>query len=529
MKFSLNLPIVVIFILLQTALTGASLPDDPKTIIKELKVPALGLTSNSAVLIWDDTFTPDYESSDLRKRIREYTVFSNGEKIGSTNKKTFTAKGLNPGTNYTFSVRLSDSTSPVDEISVQAATKNQGQIYNVRRFGAKGDGKHVDTEAIQKTINACLPGGTVLIPAGTYPAGHIELKSNMTLELAKDAVLSFFGYKQGYEFPKSKALLAGPDGEINYESSSLISGINVQNVVITGEGTIDGNGDTWWPHYSETERPFTIEFVASSNVLVQGITIQDSPFWNNHLVYVDRALYSDVKFFKVSHVSGHNGDGLNPDASRDVLIVGCLFSNQDDCIAIKSGKYVDDENKRRRSSEYITIRDCVFDGDAAPGAGPLGVSIGSEISGGVKHVLVKDCQFNNVASLANVRTNRERVFGYVEDVLFENITYTNTKHVNQWWSRAPISVDHFYTEVPSQNPSIAEPFTEKTLVFKGIHFKNISIYNPVGKGIYVSGLAESPIHDIDFDKVYVRTRDGVTVQNVDKLTIKGIMVIPIEK
>jgi exo-poly-alpha-galacturonosidase len=224
-----------------------------------------------------------------------------------------------------------------------------------------------------------------------------------------------------------------------------------------------------------------------------------------------------------------NGDGLDPDASRNILIVGCLFGNQDDAIAIKSGKYEADGNKRRRSSEYITIRDCVFNGNAAPGAYPLGIAIGSESSGGIKHVVIQNCEFIDVASLANIKANRQRPFAIVDDIRVENITYTNTIAVDQWWNRAPISVDLFYGAPEGSNPSIAEPFSSKTPVFRNIHFNNISINNPKGRGIYISGLAESPIHDITFNKVYVRSRDGVTIQNVDTLTIKGITVIPIER
>jgi polygalacturonase len=510
-----------------SAATGLALDKNQRGEIRNLEAPKLGITATSAILTWYDTFIPDYQSDDLKQYTRKYNVYKNGVQIGTTNHKAYSIQGLNPATNYKLSVRLDGDSADLNEIFIDVSTKIQGKIFNAKKYGAKGDGIHNDTEFIQKTIDACSAGGTVFIPAGHYLVGHLKLKSEITLEIGKDACLTFFGYKEGTNYPKLKTMLQGPDGEITYESLALISGINVHDVVITGEGVIDGQGETWWPHYSETKRPFTIEFVSSSNILVQGITIQDPPFWNNHLLYVDHAVYSNVKFFKVSQVSGHNGDGLNPDASRDILVVGCLFGNQDDCIAIKSGKYVNDGNKRRRSCEYITIRDCVFDGNAAPGSGPLGIAIGSESSGGVKHILVKDCEFSNIASLANIKTNRERFYAYVEDVRFENITYTNTTHVDRWWNRAPVSVDHFYTDAPGSNPSIPELFTSRTPVFTNIHFWNISIYNPVGRGIYISGLAESPIHNIDFDRVYVRSRDGVTIQNVDLLSIRGITVLPV--
>lgn len=497
----------------------------PSTAETKLEAPVLGITATTALLIWDDTFEPDYQAKDSSNIIREYRVYQNGTLIGSTLHKTYTAKNLTPGTSYTFSVTTAENGANGAWKPIQLTTKSLGKIINVRHSGAKGDGTHDDTEAIQKSIHVCPSYGTVLIPAGNYLVGHLQLKSDITLYLEKDAVLSFKGYNPEHPLPMNQSVLEGPDGNIAYESISLISGVNVRNVVISGEGTIDANGETWWPYYQEITRPFTVEFINSSDLLVQGITIQDPPFWNNHLLYVDRAIYSDVKFLKVSTEDGVNGDGLNPDASRDILIVGCLFGNQDDAIAIKSGKYFEDGHKRRRSTERITIRDCVIDGNAAPGSHPLGIAVGSESSGGIRQVTVRDCKFIDAASLANIKTNRERLYARVADIRVENITYTNTKHTDRWWNRAPISVDLFYGAPENSDPSVAEPFSEQTPVFSDIHFKNIWIENPVGKGIYISGLAESPVRDIDFEKVYVQSRDGVQIRNVDLLLIKGIVVL----
>ncbi len=488
---------------------------------KSLQAPALGITAKSVILIWDDPYEPDDRANDFKPAKRQYHIYRNGTEIGSTCQKTFTAKNLSPATDYTFSVARSGSEEEKKWNPVKVTTKASGTVIDVRESGAKGDGKHNDTGPVQRSIDSCPAGGTVYVPAGSYLVSHLELKSDMTLELARGAVLSFAGYRKDEALPKTKSALKGPDGDIHYESISLISATNVRNLVITGEGIIDGNGETWWPYYKEITRPFTVEFINSSDILVQGVTMQDPPFWNNHLLYVDRALYSDVKFLKVSTEPGVNGDGLNPDASRDILIAGCLFGNQDDAIAIKSGKYFEDGNKRRRSSEHITVRDCVFDGNAAPGAHPLGIAVGSESSGGIKHVLIRDCEFIDAASLANIKTNRQRLFAYVEDIRVENITYTNTKHTDRWWNRAPISIDLFYGDADEADPSVALPFSPQTPVFRNIHFKNISIYNPVGKGIYISGLAESPVHDIDFDKVYVRSRDGLVIRHVDALSVKG--------
>lgn len=493
----------------------------------KMQAPLLGITASSVLLIWDDSFTPDRPSIDPAASSGEYWIYQDNVKIGSTRNRTFTARGLSPAKSYLFSVRSTEDgkNPPAGENSIRVTTKKIGSIFNVKNFGAKGDGSASDGKAIQKAIDHCSKNGIVRIPAGKYSVGHLALKSDMTLMLEKNAILSFAGYREGMRYPATKAILPGPDGDIRYEAPSLITGLNVHHVTITGEGTIDAGGASWWPHYKEVTRPFTMEFILSSNILVQGITIQDPPFWNNHLLYVDDAIYSDVKFLKVSKAPGVNGDGLDPDASRNILIVGCLFGNQDDCIAIKSGRYDADGNKRRRSSEYITIRDCRFDGKAAPGAGPLGIGIGSESCGGIKHVVIQNCLFTEVASLVNIKANRQRTFACVDDIRIKHNFYSNHTAVDRWWNRAPISVDLFYGAAEDSNSSAPQPPSPQTPIFRNIHFNDITIYNPVGRGIYISGLAESPVHAISFNAVYVRSRDGLTMQNVDSLSIKGITAI----
>lgn len=481
--------------------------------IKNLDAPSLGITSSTAILIWDDIFEADLSNEAYQVNAKSYTIYQDGLKIATTNKHTYTAKGLLPGYTYTFSVCLTANGDNkfLEENSIKVSTKEAGKVINVKSTGAAGNGITKDTEAIQQAIDKCEKGGTVLIPAGTYLTGHLELKSDMTLEIAKGALLTFIDFDEIRNLPVKKR--------------SLISGINVHRVVVTGEGTIDANGESWWPFFPPgtesvdgVSRPSALQFVSSSEILIQGITIQDSPKFNNVLSNVDDVVYSDVKFFKFSTVPGRNGDALDPYASRNILIVGCVFGNQDDSIAIKGN------DKEDRFSEHITIMDCVFDGNAAPGAHPLGFAIGSGCK--VRHVLLKNCVFIDAASIANIKTNRNAFYTFAEDIRIENVTYINTKHKDEIWNRAPIAIDQFYYGPEGSSPSVRQPVTPQTPVFRDIQFRNIKIDNPVGRGIYLAGFAELPIKRVVFDKVIVNSRDGISVQNVDELSMQSVQVRP---
>jgi polygalacturonase len=491
--------------------------------IMNVSAPSLGITSSTVVLLWDDTYIPDYTNMDVQLPTRMYHIYRDGIKIGSTKQRSYPVKGLASSSTYSLAVQLSEG--PVNmsgaDNSIQITTKKAGKVFNVRKYGAKGDGQKLDTKSIQKAINACTKGGVVLIPAGTYLVDHIELKSEMSLELEKGARLNFLGYNEGGNYPVSKAALPGPDGIIDYASKYLITAYKVHDVTITGEGTINWNGETWWPYFRTANRPLGIGFIQSSNILVQGVTFLDSPNWNNHLLYSDSALYSDVKFFLVSKVPPHNSDGIDADASRHILVVGCLFGNQDDCFAVKSGNALVEGNKRRRSTEYITVRDCVFNGNAAPGSQPLGIAIGSEVSGGARHIVIQNCEFIDVASIIDIKTNRKRPYSLVEDVLVENISYTNTKFPERPYNRAPIAIDMFYYGKYARPDSIAS-LNQTTPLFRNIHLKNIRIENPMGKFVYLRGMPEQPIKNLTFENIAGSSKQGFYGKNVDGIDLINV-------
>ncbi len=479
-----------------------------------LSAPPLARTASTILFTWDCW---------LLDGVASYDILRDGTLIGTTRSLSYTATNLPANTSGCFTVRAKTSQGATvgESEPLEAATKPAGRVFNVKEFGAKGDGVTKDIAAIQKAIKACTPGGTVLFPAGTYLIDHLELKGDITVELPVGATLQFLDKGKG-DYPTVSATLPGPDGDVPVRRRALITAVRASNITLTGGGTINGNGASWWPQPKDF-RPCLLEFIQCTNVFVQGISLDDPPGWNTHPLCVDNAVFSEVKFRKMSTAPGTNGDGLDPDSCWDVLIVGCVFANQDDSIAIKSGKTTATQPKRQRPCENIVIRDCRFDATLAPGAHPLGFAIGSETCGGVRHVTLKNCEFKNAASIANLKANRDRAFATVEDVHIENCTYTNATFRDEPWNHAPIAVDLFYYD-RVEGPGVAEPLALSTPIFRDIHFKNITIENIKGRFAYLCGLPEQPLRNLTFENVTGAAKQGFFGRNIEGIQIHKVEV-----
>ncbi len=290
--------------------------------------------------------------------------------------------------------------------------------FPITSFGAEEGGNEDSSEAIRRAINAChaAGGGRVVVPQGTWLTGAVHLKSNVNLHLAEGATLRFSPEPKNY-LPVVLTRFEGIEC-MNY--SPLVYAFEQENVAITGKGTLDGsaNWETWWAWnnratgtptkqvaarkmldqqgadgvpvaervYGEGHflRPSFIQPYRCKNVLIEGVTVINSPMWEIHPVLCASVTVRGVTVRSL----GPNNDGCDPESSRDVLIEDCVFETGDDCIAIKSGR----NNDGRRvgvPSENIVIRRCTMkDGHG-------GVTIGSEISGSARNVFVADCQMDS--------------------------------------------------------------------------------------------------------------------------------------
>ncbi|MFZ5988745.1 MAG: glycoside hydrolase family 28 protein [Bacillota bacterium] len=362
-------------------------------------------------------------------------------------------------------------------------------VFDITSFGAKPDGKSLCTDAIAFTIRECARhgGGTVYVPSGTFVTGAVELKSNINLFLDAGARLVFSRSKEDYPL-----LHARWEGSEQLVHMPMIYGKKLENVSITGFGIMDGQGDAWWKPFKDGTldypRPRFISFEDSSRILIEGIMLMDSPSWTINPVRCDNVTIDKVTI--KNPADSPNTDGINPDSCRNVHISNCHVDVGDDCITIKSGT---EKSAYRISCENITIINCTL----VHGHG--GVVIGSEMSGGVRNVVISNCIFEGTDRGIRIKTRRGRG-GIVEDIRTSNLVMNGVM--------CPFVINQYYycgeggkeKVVWDKNPY---PVTDTTPVFRSIHFSNITARNVHAAAAFIYGLTEMPVEDITFDNVSV--------------------------
>ena len=408
----------------------------------------------------------------------------------------------------------------------------------IRDFGAYGDGEHDDTNAIQCAIMASKKNCRVYVPEGTYRISSIFLKDDLTLELAKGATLLAFtdrdkfpilpGLIESYD-EKSEYNLASWEGNPVDSFSAIICGLNVKNIVITGEGTIDGGTthDNWWKNCKVRNiawRPNLFFINHCENVTMQGITVQNSPCWTIHPYFSNHLKFIDVKI--KAPADSHNTDGLDPESCEDVLVLGTYISVGDDCIAIKSGKiYMG--RKYKTPAENTHICHCLMEN------GHGAVTVGSEIGAGVKNMLVEKCCFSHTDRGLRIKTRR----GRGKDSVLDGITFRDIEmdHV-----MTPFTANAFYFCDPDGRTEYVQsracyPVDERTPEMRKFCFENIKAENCHVAAAYFDGLPESKIESITMKNVEIsfakEAEMGVPIMSngVEPCSKKGIYVHNVEK
>jgi polygalacturonase len=363
-------------------------------------------------------------------------------------------------------------------------------VFDVRAYGAVGDGQTLDTQAIQAAIDACAAqgGGTVGLPAGRYHSGSLFLRSNITLLLEAGAVL--LGSENPADYPLIDSRWEGREQRTH---AALIAGRDLRNVAIVGRGTIDGRGAGWWQRQHQRTldhpRPRLISLAYCSNVLIEGITAINSPSWTIHPVCCDNVVVEKVTIDNPAH--SPNTDGINPDSCSNVRIANCYISAGDDCITIKSGIETEDP-ERRWPCRNITITNCTM----ANGHG--GVVIGSEMSGDVRNVVIANCVFVGTDRGIRLKSRRGRG-GIVEDVRASNIVMTDVL--------CPFTMNLYYAPGAWGDQLVADkrpqPVGAGTPRFRRIHLSQITAREVKVAAGFLYGLPEMPVEDISLSDISI--------------------------
>ena len=370
------------------------------------------------------------------------------------------------------------------------AAAKAATVCDAGAYGAKANGTAKDTTALQRAIDDCARrgGGVVRLARGTFLTGPIVLKSRITLQIDSGATL--LGSQDKVDYPRIR--------EMREDAiQPLISATNAQEVAIRGGGTIDGAGQPWWaevyahkdsPDYVAAKRPRLIFFDHSTHISIEGVTIQNSASWQVTLYYSDDVTIRNAKIVAPEH--SPNTDGIDPFSSNHVAISHMTIDVGDDNVAIKSGQ--PGSPGRDDPSTDITVTDCTF-------LHGHGMSIGSEVSGGVRNVAVARVQFKGTANGVRVKSNRDRG-GDIGNLDFRDLTMEDVG--------TPVLITEYYPRIPDRDS--AQPVTRLTPHFHDISITNLSATGAKNAG-FIVGLPESPITSIALTNVHISAEKGMTI------------------
>lgn len=438
----------------------------------------------------------------------------------------------------------------------------------LKDYGADPTGQTLCTEAFAKAIDTLykMGGGHLIVPAGVWVTGPIELKSNIDLHLEHGAVIQFAADENLY--PIIDTSFEGLDTR---RCKSPLSAIGATNIAITGNGAIDGNGEYWRPvkrskvtdshwkrllaipgsqemkkgywvpseGYAKGEqganmnvpnattdeewnairrflRPVMVSLVNCKNVLLQGVIFQNSPAWNLHPLMCDNIIIDNVLVRNPEFAQ--NGDALDLESCRNALIVNSRFDAGDDGICIKSGK---DADGRKRG---IPCANVVVDG-CTVFAGHGGFVVGSEMSGGVRNFMVKNCQFLGTDVGLRFKSTRGRG-GIVENIFIDGISMMNIVNdaitFNMYYGG--ISVAEAKAAGIVNDNTTKKPVDETTPIFRNINIQNV-VCNGAGRAMEFNGLPEMPMDRINLKNITIRAKEDATFTNCTRIKQDNVKII----
>ena len=434
-------------------------------------------------------------------------------------------------------------------------------------FGAVGNGEVLCTDAFAKAIDQLykMGGGHLVVPCGIWHTGPIVLRSNIDLHLEAGAVIQFAADESLY--PIIETSFEGLDTR---RVQSPLSANGASNISITGQGVIDGNGQYWRPvkrqkvtdshwkqllatpgsvemkpgywvpseGYARGEkganmnvpnattdeewqaikrflRPVMVSLVKCKNVLLQGVIFQNSPAWNLHPLMCENIIIDNLLVRNPFYAQ--NGDALDLESCTNALIVNSRFDAGDDGICIKSGKDADGRRRGIPTSNVVVDGCTVF-------AGHGGFVVGSEMSGGVRNIMVRQCQFLGTDVGLRFKSTRGRG-GIVENIFIDGISMTDIKTdaltFNMYYGGK--SVAEVLADGDQPDTQTKMPVTEETPIFRNIDIRNV-ICSAAGCAMEFNGLPEMPIKDIKLRDITIRAKKDAKFTNCQNITKQNVNI-----
>jgi hypothetical protein len=455
------------------------------------------------------------------------------------------------------------------QLPVVVAPKFKKDTLNILKFGAIADGNTLNTASINSTIDAVNKkgGGVVMVPAGLWLTGPVVLKSNVNLHLSNGATLLFTKDRDQYPLVE-----ANWEGLPQMRNQSPISATGATNIAITGKGIIDGNGDawrmvkkdkltesqwkklvasggvlsedkkTWYPtenFYKASKmqhpgmispekdeafyrsikdflRPNLLLITNCKYILLEGVTFQNSPAWCLHPLMSEHLTVRNISVKNPWYAQ--NGDGIDIESCKNVLIENSVFDVGDDALCIKSGRDAEGR-KRNMPTENVIIRGCTVYSSHG------GFVIGSEMSGGARNIYVSNCTFIGADIGLRFKTTRgrggivENIF--IKDIYMKDIPGEAILFDMYYMARDPIALAGEKRELP---PVEFKEVNETTPQFRNFHISNVYC-NGAAKGIFIRGLPEMHVKDIVLENMVLQADKGLDIQEASGISFKNIQII----
>lgn len=431
---------------------------------------------------------------------------------------------------------------------------------NILSFGAIGNGLKLNTEAFKKAIETCADkgGGTVVVPAGVWVTGPIQFKSNINLHLEKGALIIFS--KDHNDYP----IIQNPVNK-SYMVASPIYGFSLENIAITGDGIIDGSGETWrpvkkskttetqwknlissggivsgdksmyWPTKEAMEgeklladlkaqgkklsaedylpardfmRPYMVLFYQCTKVLLDGPTFQNSPKFVLYPTFCEDMVIRNINV--LNEWWYQNGDGIDINGGKNIVVYNCTVNAGDDGICMKSSK--SSNYKQEPVLQNVVISNCVVY------HGHGGFVIGSNTDGGMKNISVSNCNFIGTDIGLRFKSSRKKG-GLVENIFIDNIYMKDI--VNE-----AILFDTYY-ETSKNQEQVPQPVNENTPRFQKFNISNIYCVG-AGQAVTITGLPEMPIQDIELNNIIVSAENGFTSTDAQNIRLNKINILPVK-